>query len=90
MAIVLDQRFGPGAQRLRGALVYPAGLSIVSLLGINSRGQEDARAGWHPPTAATLFWALLASGQITMRKVDGADAGHQADQRGHWPRCLSR
>jgi putative transposase len=22
-------------------------------------------------TAATLFWALLASGQITMRKVDG-------------------
>jgi putative transposase len=22
-------------------------------------------------TAATLFWALVASGQITMRKVDG-------------------
>jgi putative transposase len=22
-------------------------------------------------TAAMLFWALLASGQITMRKVDG-------------------
>jgi len=22
-------------------------------------------------TAATLFWALLASGQIVMRKVDG-------------------
>jgi len=22
-------------------------------------------------TAATLFWALLASGQITMRKVNG-------------------
>ena len=24
-----------------------------------------------PETAAMLFWALLASGQITMRKVDG-------------------
>ncbi len=24
-----------------------------------------------PETAATLFWTLLASGQITMRKVDG-------------------
>jgi transposase-like protein len=24
-----------------------------------------------PETAALLFWALLASGQITMRKVDG-------------------
>jgi transposase-like protein len=24
-----------------------------------------------PATAAMLFWALLASGQITMRKVDG-------------------
>ena len=24
-----------------------------------------------PETAAMLFWALLASGQITMRKIDG-------------------
>ena len=24
-----------------------------------------------PESAAMLFWALLASGQITMRKVDG-------------------
>jgi hypothetical protein len=24
-----------------------------------------------PETAAMLFWALLAAGQITMRKVDG-------------------
>jgi putative transposase len=30
-------------------------------------------------TAAMLFWALLASGQINMRKVDGwADARHKA------------
>ena len=25
----------------------------------------------HPPMAAMLFWALLACGQINMRKVDG-------------------
>ena len=33
-------------------------------------------------TAAMLFWALLASGQITMRKVDGWETLHQnlADQ----------
>jgi hypothetical protein len=32
-----------------------------------------SRNGWFWPaeTAAMLFWALLASGQITMRKVDG-------------------
>jgi hypothetical protein len=27
-------------------------------------------------TAAMLFWALLASGQITMRKVDGWQIAH--------------
>jgi hypothetical protein len=33
-------------------------------------------------TAAMLFWALLAAGQITMRKVDGWETLHQnlADQ----------
>ncbi|OWK21451.1 hypothetical protein AJ88_23675 [Mesorhizobium amorphae CCBAU 01583] len=32
------------------------------------------RGPWAPPsaeTAAMLFWALMASGQISMRKIDG-------------------
>jgi transposase-like protein len=29
-------------------------------------------------TAAMLFWALLASGQINMRKLDGWSARHKA------------
>jgi hypothetical protein len=29
-------------------------------------------------TAAMLFWALLASGQTNMRKIDLADARHKA------------
>jgi len=30
-------------------------------------------------TAAMLFWALLASGQITMRKVDGWKTAWKSD-----------
>jgi hypothetical protein len=36
-----------------------------------SRGCSDGRSGPSADTAAMLFWALLASGQINMRKVDG-------------------
>ena len=32
---------------------------------------QDESAPPSGETAAMLFWALLASGQITMRKVDG-------------------
>ena len=32
-------------------------------------------------TAAILFWALLASGQINMRKVDGWDTARRAAHR---------
>jgi hypothetical protein len=40
-------------------------------------------------TAAMLFWALLASGQINMRKVDGmADAGHEAHRSASLTRYL--
>ena len=37
-----------------------------------------------PETAAMLFWALLASGQITMRKVDGWQTlATEPTDRGH-------
>ena len=42
-------------------------------------------------TAAMLFWALLASGQISMRKIDGVAEPRPADRRErHRPRCLRR
>ena len=42
-------------------------------------------------TAAILFWALLASGQITMRKVDGWQTlAEKADHSMHRPCCMTR
>jgi putative transposase len=37
----------------------------------SSAGSRLKTALPYAETAAMLFWALLASGQITMRKVDG-------------------
>ena len=37
----------------------------------SSAGSRPKTALPYAETAAMLFWALLASGQITMRKVDG-------------------
>jgi transposase-like protein len=34
-------------------------------------------------TAAMLFWGLLASGQITMRKVDGWETPSRTANRAH-------
>jgi putative transposase len=43
-------------------------ISLLVVLGVRRDGQKVLLS---PETAAMLFWALLASGQITMRKVDG-------------------
>ena len=53
------EQFGQSSER--GALLDQLELQLADL-------EEDAAQA---ETAAMLFWALLASGQITMRKVDG-------------------
>ena len=37
----------------------------------SSEGSRPNAPGAGAATAAMLFWALMASGQITMRRVDG-------------------
>ena len=54
---------------------YPAGVH-AGQVGLGDQGfgtRAEPLVGWQPcaETAAMLFWALLASGQITLRKVDG-------------------
>ena len=48
--------------------------ALASTRERRARGMRRIKTETVPPcaeTAAMLFWALLASGQITMRKVDG-------------------
>jgi hypothetical protein len=58
---------GSPKPRVRRALVNPT-LSSRVIHRPTARHCTDFRVA---ETAAMLFWALLTSGQITMRKVDG-------------------
>jgi hypothetical protein len=57
-----DRRDGPGAEPLN------IGAGQTTLL-VTARFTQTVLPS--ADTAAMLFWALLASGQINMRKVDG-------------------
>ena len=70
----------PGGGRRAALHLYPAAADPVAQRAHHQRDRAAARGIQatdqqtvlpSAETAAMLFWALLASGQITMRKVDG-------------------
>ena len=59
------------AERERTAILIPVTNAIERLHEEFKRRIKTQTVLPSAETAAMLFWALLASGQITMRKVDG-------------------
>jgi putative transposase len=64
-------RVGPQPDQLGTAILIPVTNAIERLHEEFKRRIKTQTVLPSAETAAMLFWALLASGQITMRKVDG-------------------
>ena len=64
-------RVGPQPDQLGTAILIPVTNAIERLHEEFKRRIKTQTVLPSAETAAMLFWALVASGQITMRKVDG-------------------
>jgi putative transposase len=64
-------RVGPQPDQLGTAILIPVTNAIERLHEEFKRRIKTQTVLPSAETAAMLFWALVASGQITMRRVDG-------------------